>query len=93
MSISLNSDGEIQVDPLTGLSIQVYGKTALEEQAMSECRCEMGGNFADPAYGRDPLVWKLSQSNIDRISDIKRIVRKYYEPNSISVSENIITVK
>jgi hypothetical protein len=93
MSISLNSNGEIQVDPLTGLSLQVYGQDALEQQAMSECRCEQPGNFADPNYGRDPLVWKLSQSNIDRVADIKRIVRKYYEPNSISVEDNIITVQ
>jgi hypothetical protein len=93
MSISVNSNGEIQVDPVTGLSLQVFGKDALEEQAMSECRCEMNGNIADPNYGRDSLVWKLSQSNIDRVADIKRIVRKYYEPNSISAQDNIITVK
>lgn len=92
MSISVNSNGEIQVDSITGLSIQVEGLQALEQQAMSECRCEMGQNFADPNYGRDSLVWKLSQSNIDRVADIKRIVRKYYEPNSISVQDNVITV-
>jgi hypothetical protein len=93
MSLSLNSNGEIQVNSITGLSVQVSGQAALEEQAMSECRCEQGGNFADDTYGRDPLVWKLSQSNIDRVADVKRIIQKYYEPNSISAEDNIITVK
>ncbi|MBN2401983.1 MAG: hypothetical protein JXN64_06265 [Spirochaetes bacterium] len=93
MSISLDPDGNIQVNPITGLSIQVSGQQALEEQAMSECRCEQNGNFADPTYGRDALVWKLSQSNIDRVADIKRIIQKYYEPNSISAENNTITVK
>ncbi|MDD5363623.1 MAG: hypothetical protein PHN88_15985, partial [Ignavibacteria bacterium] len=81
MAIKLDADGNIVINATTGLSEQVTGKESLECDAISECRCEMGGNFADPAYGRDALVWKLSQSNIDRVADIKRIVRKYYEPN------------
>jgi hypothetical protein len=93
MAIKLDADGNIVVNSTTGLSEQVNGQDILEQGAISECRCEMGGNIADPNYGRDSLVWKLSQSNIDRVADIKRIVRKYYEPNSISAQDNIITVK
>ena len=92
MAIKLDTSGNIVVNETTGLSEQVSGKAALEQDAISECRCEAGGNFADPTYGRDSLVWKLSQSNIDKVADIKRIVRKYFEPNSISVQDNVITV-
>ena len=93
MSLLLDSSGNIVINPVTGLSEQVTGQQALERDAMSECRCEQGGNFADASYGRDPLVWKLSQSNIDRVTDVKRIVRKYFEPNVISVQNGIITVQ
>ena len=93
MAIKLDASGNIVVNSTTGLSEQVYGQDILEQGAISECRCEQPGNFADPNYGRDALVWKLSQSNIDRVADVKRIVRKYYEPNSISVQDNVITVQ
>lgn len=93
MAIKLDADGNIVVNEITGLSEQIYGQDILEQGAISECRCEMGQNFADLNYGRDPLTWKLSQSNIDRVADIKRIIRKYYEPNSISVQDNVITVQ
>ena len=88
MSISLDSNGDIVIDPNTGLSVQVSGLQALEEQAMSECRCEMQGNFADDQYGRNPLIWKLATSNNDKVADIKRIVQKYYQPQSISSSSD-----
>jgi hypothetical protein len=93
MAIKLDAGGNIVVNETTGLSVQVSGQASLEQDAMSECRCEMNGNFADSEYGRDSLVWKLSQSNIDRVADIKRIIQKYYEPNSITAEDNVITVK
>ena len=92
MAIMLDSDGNIVVDATTGLSKQVTGKQSLEQDAMSECRCEQGGNFADETYGRNPLVWKLSQSSADRVADVKRIVTKYYNPYSITYENGIITV-
>ena len=88
MSISLDQNGDILIDSNTGLSIQVSGLRALEEQAMSECRCEQQGNFADDTYGRNPLVWKLTTSQNDKVADIKRIVQKYYQPQSISSSSD-----
>ena len=93
MAFQLDSSGNIQVDSNTGLSRQVYGQDSLEQDAASECRCEQGGNFADATYGRNPLVWKLSQSNIDRVADVKRIVTKYFTPNSISCENGVITVQ
>ena len=92
MAFQLDTDGNIVFDTVTGLSKQVSGLVSLQQDAISECRCEQGGNFADSTYGRDPLVWKLSQKNADKINDIKRIVTKYYTPYSISYDNGIITV-
>jgi hypothetical protein len=86
MSISLDGNGDINIDPVTGLSMQVTDLQSLEEQAMSECRCEEQGWFADDTYGRNPLVWKLPTTDNDKVADIKRIVTKYYQPSSISAS-------
>lgn len=92
MAFQLDTNGNILVDSITGLAKQVTGLTSLEQDAVSECRCEQGGNFADETYGRNPLVWKLSQKNADKIDDIKRIVTKYYTPYSITYENGIITV-
>jgi hypothetical protein len=92
MAFKIDSDGNIVFDTVTGLAVQVSGLTSLGQDAMSECRCEQGGNFADDTYGRNPLVWKLSQSSADRIADIKRIVTKYYNPYSITYENGTITV-
>lgn len=92
MAFQLDGDGNILVDATTGLAKQVTGLQSLEQDAMSECRCEQGGNFADSSYGRNPLVWKLSQSTADKIADVKRIVTKYYNPYSITYENGIITV-
>ena len=93
MAFKLDTDGNIVVNSITGFAETVSGKLSLEQDAMSECRCEQGGNFADATYGRNPLVWKLSQSDADEVADIKRIVQKYFEPNSIAVHNGIITVQ
>lgn len=92
MAFKLDSDGNIVEDTTTGLSAQVSGQASLEQDAVSECRCEQGGNFADSTYGRNPLVWKLPSSDIDKVADVKRIVTKYYNPNSISCENGVITV-
>jgi hypothetical protein len=88
MAIQINSDGDIIRDTVTGLAVQVTGLESLEQDAMSECRCEQQSYFADLEYGRNPLVWKLPTSNNDKVADIKRIVSKYYQPNSISASSD-----
>ena len=92
MAFKLDTDGNIIEDTTTGLSAQVTGQMSLEQDAVSECRCEQGGNFADSAYGRSLFAWKLSQSDTDKVADIKRIVTKYYNQNSISCENGIITV-
>ena len=88
MAIMLDSNGDIVLNSITGLSEQVSGLQSLEQDAMSECRCEQQGWFADDTYGRNPLVWKLPTSQSDKVADIKRIVTKYYQPQSISSSSD-----
>lgn len=88
MALKIDSNGNIVCDPVTGLSLQVTGLESLEQDAMSECRCEQQGWFADDTYGRNPLVWKLPTSQSDKVADIKRIVTKYYQPQSISASSD-----
>ena len=74
MAIKLDGNGDIVLDSVTGFSVQVSGQESLEQDAMSECRCEQQGWFADDTYGRNPLIWKLQTSNNDKVADIKRIV-------------------
>lgn len=88
MGLALDDDGNILFDDATGLSLQREGQALLEQDARSECRCEQNTYFADQFYGRNPLVWKLSQVTNDRITDIKNIVTKYYEPQSIAPDGN-----
>ena len=88
MAIKLDGNGDIVLNSSTGLSVQVSGIDSLEQDAMSECRCEQQGWFADDTYGRNPLVWKLPTTNSDKVADIKRIVTKYYTPQSISANSD-----
>jgi hypothetical protein len=92
MAIKLDGNGDVVLNPSTGLSVQVSGRASLEQDAMSECRCEQQGWFADDTYGRNPLVWKLPTSNNDKVADIKRIVTKYYQPQSIAYSGGYFVV-
>ena len=86
MAIKLDDNGNLVMDAVTGFIAQVTGQESLEQDARSECRCEQGTYFADEDYGRSPLVWKLPTSDSDKVVDIKRIVLKYYTPQSISAS-------
>jgi hypothetical protein len=88
MGIALNDLGQIIINETTGLYEQVIGQESLEQDARSECRCEQQGWFADPDYGRNPLVWKLPTTQSDKVADIKRIVTKYYEPQTITPSSD-----
>lgn len=88
MGLALDDDGNILFNDETGLSLQRTGEKLLEQDARSECRCEQGTYFGDTFYGRNPLVWKLSQVTADHIADIKNIVLKYYEPQAIIPEAN-----
>jgi hypothetical protein len=88
MAMKLDDNGEIQFDDTTGLSLQIYDYQSLEQDARSECRCVQNTYFADSTYGRNPLVWTLSQKVSDRIADINLIVNKYLSPQSIEVDSD-----
>jgi hypothetical protein len=88
MAMKLSDNGEIQFDPVTGLSIQISGYQLLEQDARSECRSVQNKWFADATYGRNPLVWTLAQRDADRIADLNRIVNKYVTPKSIEVDNS-----
>lgn len=47
------------------------------QSAKSECRCIQGSWTADPAFGRNQIIWTISQSVQDRSLDINRVVSKY----------------
>ena len=88
MAMKLDGNGDIVVNATTGRLEEVAGAASLEQDAMSECRCEQQSWFADETYGRNPLVWKLQTTDNDKVADIKRIVTKYYQPQSISSSSD-----
>ncbi len=45
--------------------------------AKGETRCIQGSWEADPYFGRNELVWTISQSVQDRSADLNRIASKY----------------
>lgn len=87
MAMRLDSDGNIVVDD-NGVLMQVTGQSLLEQNAMAELRSEQQQYFADDEYGRNPLCWKIATGQADRIADIKRIITKYYQPQSISATND-----
>ena len=61
------------------------------QNAKSELRCIQGSWDADQYFGRNQIVWTVSQSPNDRSADIYRIVQKY--ATVMSVSYNTSTKK
>jgi len=58
----------------------------------AECRCEQGTYVADSLFGRNPIIWQISQSPNDRIDDLYRIGYKYLAVNSITYKEGVFIV-
>ena len=80
MSIALTPDGNF---------LLVNGRlseTSEPEQQnfMSEVRCVQNTYAPDMTYGRNPIVWTISQSTNDRIDDLTRIGQKYLVVTSIT---------
>ena len=50
----------------------------------SEVRCIQQTYFIDETYGRNVLVWTLSQSPSDRCGDLYRIGQKYMAVQSVT---------
>jgi len=53
------------------------------QSAKAEMRCQQGSWFLDPTFGRNLLVWTISQSPRDRSMDLSRIAQKYVTVGSV----------
>jgi hypothetical protein len=80
--IAISDDGNF-VDDDNGRMIYIPDDEAPKMFAKSEHRC---------TQGRDPLVWELSQSPVDRISDITRICQKYTPVQSVTESGGVFVI-
>jgi hypothetical protein len=89
--IAISDDGNF-VDDDNGRMIYIPDDEAPKMFAKSEHRCTQGRWFANLEYGRDPLVWELSQSPVDRISDITRICQKYTPVQSVTESGGVFVI-
>jgi len=87
--IALDDNGNIvfqngKIAETTNAPLQYY---------KSECRCVQGNYVADSTYGRNPIVWELSQSIDDKISDLYRIGFKYLSVNSIIYQNGVFVIQ
>lgn len=84
--IKIYDDGNFTTDALGHLETT---NTPAVQNAKAEVRCIQGSWDADPYFGRNQIVWTVSQSPQDRGADIYRIVQKY--ASVMSVSYNLQT--
>ena len=79
--IRIDDDGNFTTDAAGHL--QTAPDPAVQS-AKAECRCIQGSWDADPYFGRNQIVWSVSQSPRDRSADLFRIVQKYAPVMSVS---------
>lgn len=79
--IALDDNGNFVVDALNHLTST---RTPNVQCAKSELRCQQGSWFINPYFGRNQLVWTISQSTADRSLDITRIIQKYANPIAVT---------
>lgn len=84
--VKLSDDGNIETNQ-DGSIATISDADAPVQFAKAECRCEQGTWFANAFFGRNPLFWKLSQSETDRIVDLKRICGQYRTVISITFTD------
>jgi hypothetical protein len=53
------------------------------QSAKAEMRCQQGSWYLNLNYGRNLLVWTISQSSHDRCVDLTRIAAKYVTVGSV----------
>lgn len=78
--IEINDSGDFVVNELGQLKTTSRPNT---QSAKAEMRCEQGSWYLDLNFGRNLLVWKISQSSRDRCVDLARIARKYVTVGSV----------
>lgn len=89
--IKISDDGNIEITDEDTIAF-ISDTDAPVQFAKSECRCEQGTWFANSTFGRNPLFWKLSQSETDRMADLKRICEQYRTVISISYQNGVFTI-
>jgi len=72
--IQIDDNGNFTTDANNHLQTT---RTPAVQNAKSELRCIQGSWDADPYFGRNQLIWTISQSTQDRALDINRIITKY----------------
>lgn len=74
MAIKIDDNGDFVTDD-NGLLVSIDSPNA--QSAKAEMRCQQNSWFLNPNYGRNFLVWTISQSTSDRAVDLTRIAKKY----------------
>lgn len=82
--IALTDGGNFAVD---GAGHLTTTSQPAVQNAKSELRCQQGEWVSDPFFGRNVLVWGISQSTHDRTVDINRICSKYVSVISVTYDE------
>ena len=54
------------------------------QNAQSECRCNQGEWDVDILFGKNILIWNLTDSVNDRCNDLFRICSKYYAVQAVN---------
>jgi len=78
--IALDDNGNFVVDAnnhLTAVAVPA------QQNFKAEVRCIQQTWIPDPTFGRNVLIWTLSQSPSDRCADLSRIGTKYMTVNSV----------
>lgn len=90
MQWKLTDDGDFATE--NGNIAYVDGRYALIQNYKSDVRCEQNTFGPAPDFGRNPLVWKLSQSKKDRIADLTRIGTKYLSVKAVTENNGRYTI-
>lgn len=78
--LALDNNGNFVVDTSNHLTAT---SVPLEQNFKSEVRCIQETWVPDSTFGRNTLVWTLSQSISDRCLDLTRIGTKYMTVQSV----------
>ena len=79
--IAIDDNGNFEIDSSNHLKA---AKNPPAQNLKAEVRCIQDTWTPDPTFGRNTLLWTLSQSVGDRCSDLIRIGQKYMTVNSVS---------
>lgn len=82
--IAIDDNGNFEVDASNHLKASTYPAA---QNFKAETRCVQGTWIPDPTFGRNTLIWTLSQSPSDRCEDLTRIGSKYLTVLSVSYDE------